>query len=39
MSSEDSPLVALDQQGAEAVNFIIAQRSADNPRGEPYVGN
>jgi hypothetical protein len=31
MSPEGSPLVALAQQGAEAANFIIAQRSADNP--------
>jgi hypothetical protein len=30
MTPEGSPLVALAQQGAEAVNYIIAQRSADN---------
>jgi hypothetical protein len=39
MAPEGSPLVALAQQGAEAVNFVITQRSADNPRGELFVGN
>jgi hypothetical protein len=39
MAPEGSPLVALAQQGAEAVNYIITQRSPGNPRGEPSVGN
>jgi hypothetical protein len=39
MTPEGSLLVALAQQGAEAANFIIAQRLAGNPRGEPFVGN
>jgi hypothetical protein len=39
MPPEGSPLVALAQQGAEAVNYVIAQRSISNPRGEPSVGN
>jgi hypothetical protein len=39
MSPEGSPLVALAQQGAEAVNFIITQRSVCNSRGEPCVSN
>jgi hypothetical protein len=37
MAPEGSPVVALAQQGVEAVNYVIAQRSADNPRGEPSV--
>jgi hypothetical protein len=39
MVAEDSPLIALAQQGAEAVNVIVAQRLVGNPRGEPSVGN
>jgi hypothetical protein len=39
MAPEDSPLVALAQQGVKAVNFVVAQRSVGNPRGEPSVGN
>jgi hypothetical protein len=39
MAPEGSPIVALAQHGAEVANFIIAQRSAGNPRGEPSVGN
>jgi hypothetical protein len=39
MEPEGSPLVALAQQGAEAANYIIAEQSADNPRGEPFVDN
>jgi hypothetical protein len=31
MSPKGSPLVALVQQGAEVENFIVVQRSADNP--------
>jgi hypothetical protein len=39
MAPEGSPLVALAQQGAEVTNFVIAQRLAGNPRGEPSVSN
>jgi hypothetical protein len=30
MASEGSPLVALAQQGAETVNYVIAEQSAGN---------
>jgi hypothetical protein len=39
MAPEGSPLVALAQQGAEVVNVVIAQRSINNPQGEPSVSN
>jgi hypothetical protein len=39
MAPEGSPLVALAQQGAEVTNFVVAQRLAGNPRGEPSVSN
>jgi hypothetical protein len=39
MTSEDSPLIALAQQGAEVANVIVAQRSTGNTRGESSVGN
>jgi hypothetical protein len=39
MTPEGSPLLVVVQQGAEAVNYIIAQRSTGNPREEPSVGN
>jgi hypothetical protein len=39
MAPKDSPLVALDQQGLEVVNVVVAQLSGDNLRGEPSVGN
>jgi hypothetical protein len=39
MALEGSPLVALAQQRAEVANVIVAQRSADNPRGEPSIDN
>jgi hypothetical protein len=39
MAPEGSPLVALAQQGAEVVNVVVAQRSINNPRGQPSVGN
>jgi hypothetical protein len=39
MAPKSSPLVALAQQGAEVVNVVLAQRSTDNPRGEPSVIN
>jgi hypothetical protein len=39
MTPEGSPFVALAQQGAEAANHVIAERSTDNPRREPPVDN
>jgi hypothetical protein len=39
MAHEGSPIVALAQQRVEAMNYVIAQRSADNPRGEPSIDN
>jgi hypothetical protein len=39
MAPEGSSLVVLAQQGAEAANYIIAERSAGNPRGEPSIRN
>jgi hypothetical protein len=39
MAPKGSPLIALAQQGVEVVNVIVAQRSADNPRGESSVDN
>jgi hypothetical protein len=39
MAPEGSPLVALAQQRAEAANYVIAERSANNPQAEPSVGN
>jgi hypothetical protein len=34
-----SPLALLAQQGAEAVNLIVAEKSAGVPRGEPSAGH
>jgi hypothetical protein len=39
MAPEGSPLVALAQQGAEVANLMIAEKSANNPRREPSIGN
>jgi hypothetical protein len=39
MTPECSPLIALAQQGAEVANVVVAQRSAGNPRGEPFISN
>jgi hypothetical protein len=39
MAPECSSLVALAQQRAEAANYVIAERSANNPQVEPSVGN
>jgi hypothetical protein len=39
MTPEGSPLVVLAQQGVEVANYVIAERSVDSPRGEPFVGN
>jgi hypothetical protein len=35
MAPEGPPLTALAQQGAKVANYIIAERSAGNPQGEP----
>jgi hypothetical protein len=37
MTPDDSPLLVLTQQGAEAANLIIAEKSAGIPRREPSV--
>jgi hypothetical protein len=39
MTPEGSPLVTLAQQRAEVANYVIVERSADNPQGEPSIGN
>jgi hypothetical protein len=39
MTPECSNLIALTQQGAKAANYVIAQRSTGNPRGEPSIGS
>jgi hypothetical protein len=39
MAPKGSSLIALAQQGAAVVNAVVAQRSADNLRGEPSVSN
>jgi hypothetical protein len=38
MAPDRSPLVLLAQQGAEAANLIVAEKSTGVPRGEPSVG-
>jgi hypothetical protein len=38
MTPDGSPLALLAQQGAEAVNLIVAEKSADVPQGEPSAG-
>jgi hypothetical protein len=39
MTPKGSLLVAMPQQGADAANYVIVERSANNPRGEPSVSN
>jgi hypothetical protein len=39
MAPDGSPLALLAQQEAEAVNLIVAEKSAGVPRGEPSVGH
>jgi hypothetical protein len=39
MASDGSPLAVLAQQGAEAANLIIIEKSASVPRREPSVSN
>jgi hypothetical protein len=38
MAPDGSPLALLAQQGDEAVNLIVAEKSAGIPRGEPSAG-
>jgi hypothetical protein len=39
MAPNGSPLALLAQQGAEAVNLIVAKKSVGVPRGEPSAGH
>jgi hypothetical protein len=39
MAPNGSPLALLAQQGAEAANLIVAEKSVGVPRGEPPVGH
>jgi hypothetical protein len=38
MTFDGSPLTLLAQQGAEAANLVVAEKSAGVPRGEPSAG-
>jgi hypothetical protein len=38
MTPDGSPIALLAQQGAEAANLIVAEKSAGVPQGEPSVG-
>jgi hypothetical protein len=38
MTPDGSSLTLLAQQGAEATNLVIAEKSTGVPRGEPSVG-
>jgi hypothetical protein len=38
MAPDGSPLTLLAQQGVEVMNLIVAERSANGPRGEPSAG-
>jgi hypothetical protein len=38
MAPDGSPVALLAQQGAEAVNLVIAEKSAGVPQGEPVQG-
>jgi hypothetical protein len=39
MTPDGSPLALLTQQGAEAVNLIVAEKSASGPQREPSAGH
>jgi hypothetical protein len=39
MAPDGSPLAFLAQQGAEAVNLVVAEKSASEPRREPSAGH
>jgi protein required for attachment to host cells len=38
MAPDSSPLTLLAQQGVKAVNLVVAEKSADVPRGKPSAG-
>jgi hypothetical protein len=38
MAPDGSPPAFLAQQGAEAANLVVAEKSAGVPQGEPFVG-
>jgi hypothetical protein len=38
MAPDGSPLALLAQQGAKAVNLVVAEKSASGPRREPSAG-
>jgi hypothetical protein len=38
MTPDGSPFALLAQQGAEAVNLVVAEKSVGVPRGEPSAG-
>jgi hypothetical protein len=39
MAPDDSPLALLAQQGTEAANLVVAEKSTDVPRREPSGGH
>jgi hypothetical protein len=39
MTPDGSPLALLAQQGAEAANLIVAEKSASRPQREPFAGH
>jgi hypothetical protein len=39
MAPDGSPLALLAQQGAEAANLVVAEKSASGPRREPSAGH
>jgi hypothetical protein len=39
MSPDGSPLALLTQQGAEAANLVVAEKSSSGSRREPYAGH
>jgi hypothetical protein len=39
MAPDDSPLTVLAQQGADAANLVIAEKSIGVPQREPFVGD
>jgi hypothetical protein len=39
MAPDGSPLALLAEQGAEAANLVVAEKSASIPRGESSAGH
>jgi hypothetical protein len=39
MAPDGSPLILLAQQGDEAANLVVAEKSASEPRREPSAGH